>query len=231
MGDPDDTSLHQRILEYYHRHGEYGPLLEASDTPSGPDEPWIDDIRFISPFPCATEDQLRRTEEAMGFPFPPLLRSLYRHVGNGGFGPGAGLVGAFPTDSEIENDPHYLAYLDDPYNSDYPDYKASVLEQCLRPFAVDDLTLIDIEDYEDEHGELKNMPTDVWPKHFIYLCNGEYCDHWFLHAKTERVYYCIEGHLSNEADSLEEWLERWLQEANAKLTVVHSYIIDSYLIE
>jgi hypothetical protein len=32
-------------------------------------------------------------EERLGFPFPPLLKRIYIEIGNGGFGPGYGLIG------------------------------------------------------------------------------------------------------------------------------------------
>lgn len=43
--------------------------------------------------PPATADQLRRSEEQLGFRLPLLLRRVYLEVGNGGFGPGYGLIG------------------------------------------------------------------------------------------------------------------------------------------
>lgn len=45
------------------------------------------------PFPVATEDAVREAEKALGFALPALLRDCYLEVGNGGFGPGLGLVG------------------------------------------------------------------------------------------------------------------------------------------
>src|SRR5439155_12589651 len=51
--------------------------------------------REIAPhYPPATESQLLATEVALGFPLPPILRTLYAQVANGGFGPGFGIVGA-----------------------------------------------------------------------------------------------------------------------------------------
>ncbi len=43
--------------------------------------------------PCITEAKLAATEQSLGFSLPPLIRSLYLHVGNGGFGPQYGIVG------------------------------------------------------------------------------------------------------------------------------------------
>ncbi len=38
-------------------------------------------------YPPATGEQFQATEQVLGFPLPPFLRLLYREVGNGGFGP------------------------------------------------------------------------------------------------------------------------------------------------
>lgn len=44
-------------------------------------------------FPRATAAEVERAEGALGLTLPPLLRRLYQEVGNGGFGPGAGILG------------------------------------------------------------------------------------------------------------------------------------------
>jgi hypothetical protein len=49
--------------------------------------------RAMPQYPPASEATVAEAEERLGFPFPPLLRRLYLEVGNGGFGPGFGLVG------------------------------------------------------------------------------------------------------------------------------------------
>lgn len=40
-----------------------------------------------------TRKDLEMAERALGFPLPELLRAMYRKVGNGGFGPGYGILG------------------------------------------------------------------------------------------------------------------------------------------
>jgi hypothetical protein len=45
------------------------------------------------PYPPASEDAVEKAERALGFPIPPLLKRCYLEVGNGGFGPGYGIVG------------------------------------------------------------------------------------------------------------------------------------------
>ncbi len=41
----------------------------------------------------AAAEQVAASEASLGFPLPALLRQLFMEVGNGGFGPGAGLLG------------------------------------------------------------------------------------------------------------------------------------------
>ncbi len=44
--------------------------------------------------PPATKTQVERTEEILGFLLlPPLLKMCYENIGNGGFGPGYGVIG------------------------------------------------------------------------------------------------------------------------------------------
>jgi hypothetical protein len=49
--------------------------------------------RAAKAHPRATAAMIAAAEEEFGFRLPPLLRAVYRLVGNGGFGPGGGLVG------------------------------------------------------------------------------------------------------------------------------------------
>jgi hypothetical protein len=49
-------------------------------------------------FRCATKQMLDDAELELGFPLPRLLRAIYRFVGNGGFGPGHGLIGVGGTE-------------------------------------------------------------------------------------------------------------------------------------
>lgn len=44
-------------------------------------------------FPPVADVVLRQQEKDLGFPIPTLLRLCYLHVGNGGFGPGLGVIG------------------------------------------------------------------------------------------------------------------------------------------
>lgn len=69
--------------------------------------------------PPAPESAIADAETALGHGLPPLLRTIYRTVANGGFGPGYGILGVdggFPDDQRMtivdryrsfcETDPH-----------------------------------------------------------------------------------------------------------------------------
>lgn len=164
-----------------------------------------------SPFPPATEDQIRETEQQLGFPLPPLLRLLYTEVANGGFGPGLGIVGT-PGGFHMTN-PRF----DDPDHDIVQSYQQEVSEAQK---------LIRLEDYETipctlkvwyelstgwEQRERQSyryiLPANVWPEYLLPLC---------YHGCTCFTYIdAINGRLFDESficrgESLEEWLERWL---------------------
>lgn len=52
----------------------------------------------------ATPDTIARTEELLGFDLPTFWRDLYTLVGNGGFGPGYGIVGALGGHTTAHNE-------------------------------------------------------------------------------------------------------------------------------
>ena len=43
--------------------------------------------------PPATPEQIAAAEESLDFALPPFLKRIYQEIGNGGFGPGTGLIG------------------------------------------------------------------------------------------------------------------------------------------
>jgi hypothetical protein len=46
-----------------------------------------------APLEPGNPDDIARDESKLGFSFPPLLKRIYTEIGNGGFGPGYGLIG------------------------------------------------------------------------------------------------------------------------------------------
>lgn len=61
--------------------------------------------------PPASQAVLAETEQRLGFALPPLLRRVYGEVGNGGFGPGYGLIGALGGAQDDRGDTIVEAYL------------------------------------------------------------------------------------------------------------------------
>lgn len=49
------------------------------------------------PFAVLSHDEISKAEEILGLRLPPLLKQLYLEVGNGGFGPGHGLLALIPS--------------------------------------------------------------------------------------------------------------------------------------
>jgi hypothetical protein len=90
---------------------------------------FVDELGVINkaPFhkvpPPVSLDELELAEKKLGFQLPSLLRALYLQIGNGGFGPGYGLIGL--NDMGAKN---YHSNLVDGYlegiNFVHPDYPA-----------------------------------------------------------------------------------------------------------
>lgn len=56
-------------------------------------------------YPTVVHDEIMQVETQIGFQFPALVRELYVQVGNGGFGPGYGILGvstSIPMDNSLE---------------------------------------------------------------------------------------------------------------------------------
>ncbi len=160
------------------------------------------DYRTGFEFPPATEEQLRATEESLGFPLPPMLRALYALVANGGFGPAYGITGA--------RGGYYFG----------DDGRYETVDMCTDSDPT--VEYIDLAAYEKIHGNAEKIELrpGMWPARFLHLCYDGCGEDHFLDGNSGRVYYVGCGSeeedgftllLSHEANSLEEWLENWLQ--------------------
>lgn len=164
-----------------------------------------------SPFPPATEGQIRETEQQLGFPLPPLLRLLYTEIANGGFGPGLGIVGT-PGGFRMTN-PRF----DDPDLDIVQSYQQEVSEAHR---------LIRLEEYETVPCTLKVwyqlstgsewrerqtyryvLPDRVWPEYLLPLCYQGCTCFVYIDARSGRL---LNERFECEAASLEEWFERGL---------------------
>lgn len=228
----DDERYHapcMRIREYRVRHGPDGED-GASYWVDSSGEVWLGEYarqawaalpepRNPFAFPPTTEEQLRATEESLGFPPPPLLRMLYVEVANGGFGPGYGITDARGG----------FTYNDDG-RDDTVDRRTSTDPQ--RTY----VALATLDTAGDDEPFNIDLPHGQWPAHCLHLAyDGCSCDFW-LDADRGRIYYGEPGiialpdeflqrisedpkatslwptfYLVRVAPSLEAWLEAWLR--------------------
>jgi hypothetical protein len=148
----------------------------------------------------ATEEQLRATEQALGFPLPPLLRQLYSQLANGGFGPGYGLIGTLGGFDEAGN----IVELYQSHNR-----RAQ---------------LIDLEQYRNGNadGAPVELPDTVWPRFLLYLCDWGEAQVSCLDCASEHIFLVHMGKkrhtyvLKLQAPSLQAWWEQWLEEKLAR---------------
>ena len=174
----------------------FGPeLLSPTQRESVP----IDDPNrsgFV--FAPATEEQLHETEIRLGFSLPPLLRSLYAHVANGGFGPGTGLRGA-----------------NGGYAGIYPNQDGTVAAQGYEG-------TFDYQTYRNHASEavargdnaFMRVPSEETLEHLLRIddlgCCMEACvddqEHMFIVAPLEDDHFYA---LEQMPWTFEEWLWRW----------------------
>lgn len=221
-------SLRERIKDHCRQKQWYGP-----DTPlPGEGDEYYEDGAFHLhvplhdphggfAFPPATEEQLSRTEEVMGFSHPPLLRALYLQVANGGFGPGTGIIGAFGGYcTDLRYDPRYIHVIKEGLLKEYGE--AFCMESYKHLF---NPVPFDLEQHEKMYGDpsLIILSERAWPPFFLQLCTWWYEEAFYLHVPTGHIYLgsagggkTVKGEdgftaLYRNADSLEEWLECWLE--------------------
>jgi hypothetical protein len=181
----------------YTKHGErYETYYTAEGKQITKDNDPDDHPRKTSfAYAPASVEQLLATEQALGFPLPPLLRILYARIANGGFGPGYGLHGVLGGFDEAGS-------LVDGYT-----------------FHLTRSEPIDLELYTSTssvHDSI-DLPNTVWPRYLLYLCDWDCATTSCLDAATGRVYLCRPSRTESrsftlllEAPSLRVWLELWL---------------------
>lgn len=160
-------------------------------------------------FPPATEEQFRTTEEILEVSLPPLLKSIYTQIANGGFSPEGstsnidGVLGGFQRES-----------------------RKKLLEE-RKSYLEGTLSFVDIEVLEERAGPpyIVNLPWYISPRHM-------FCLHWdnyypfYIHCKTSRIYLKTNDfngliEYSGERmkgltwfrirNSLADWLSSWMQ--------------------
>jgi len=144
--------------------------------------------------PPVTAAELAHAEALLGFPLPPLLKHMYIEVGNGGFGPGYGLL---PLTNE--EDPKTLRT--DSLVTTYLMYRALTAEQ----FA----------EYWDEHEDEYRLRE--WPEKLLMICDWGCNIYSYLDCSQPECPVLRLDHnllvrkLTLEAPSFSQWLENWLR--------------------
>ena len=142
------------------------------------------------PWLPATEAQLDATETRLHFPLPPLLWALYAEVGNGGFGPGYGIIGA------IGGAPHAGGWYKDIVEG-YQQHRQFV-DLASTPAA-------------PVRGERFELPLGTWPRYLVPLCYWGCNTVHAISAQSGEVFTVVDDCcFANWVPSLEDWLEQWL---------------------
>jgi len=166
-------------------------------------DPEDDPQRYNFVFPSVSEKQILDAERHLGFPFPPFLRYLYRHIANGGFGPGIGLFGiAYGFGSDRDYDSH----LD---HSIVSYYHFRTREQTI------DLDKCSPGNWRATGQKFWRLPLGTWPRYVLPLSDMG-CARMACVNKEGQMFLDI----AIEQDDMyglvqltwtfEEWIERWL---------------------
>ncbi len=210
---PDQPEiLFQAIREKCQQARWFGPdaLMPAEDEIPPADDPFIDEYptHHLAPddparsgflFPPATDEQVRATEQRLGFALPVLLRQLYQQVANGGFGPGSGLrgvEGGYQGASLHQPSAASLAHRKGFSYATYQEQAARSAAQGLRAGM--------------------RVPAGQWLEHLLPLCDLGCCEaigvddqgRLFLLAPTESNAF---SSLEQLPWTLEQWLWRWVR--------------------
>lgn len=143
-------------------------------------------------FPPATEEQLRETEGILGFPLPPMLRTLYSQLANGGFGPAYGIRGVKGGAPE----------------------EAGTLATWYQ-IRAEMLTFFDLKEAEIRPGKNFSFDASSWPRSLLALCDLG-CGNSIGLDSVSGLVLSIDllDHgfsLTSVGDSLEQWLQRWIE--------------------
>jgi hypothetical protein len=111
-----------------------------------------------------SETEICAAEEALGFRLPPLLRQLYLEIGNGGFGPGYGLIGV-PSPATAATRQHFIENFQ--RNSQRPRDDPNWWPAELVPVYDFDI----VETYGAFVAEKPDDPAWRWPRMLLPACH------------------------------------------------------------
>ena len=169
-------------------------IIQTSRHATG--EPTRHPQRNCSP---VTEEELIQAETQLGFALPSLLRRIYLEVGNGGFGPGYGLLPL----NEI------------PPNAVYGMESLGAAYQGMRAFSQKDI---------DEYFVEEEEKPALWPERVLILCDWGCTIYSCLDCfSSDHPIFRMDSNdnvlveWAIEAFSLQQWLETWVDGVQADL--------------
>ena len=173
-------------------------------------------------FAPASEQQIRHTEQQLGFPLPQLLRHLYAEIANGGFGPGYGIIGVedgYPgVNSRLGGIAHRYEWEVDFADARIQHARGGWLamtprqRQAFWDDGIGSQELFEAKLLADMEPQPEREVTwySPWPQLLLPLCDHGCGIITYLYADTEQVVQGIHSFDQVVAASLEEWLELWL---------------------
>lgn len=176
--------LSEAIAERCRQQGWFGCDMLGPRAAVPPDPAAVDCTRFR--YAPASDAELGEAERLLGFPLPPALRGIYSGVANGGFGPGYGFVGVLGG----APDSIFGTHLADAYR-------------------------------QERELSRQGQPIEEWPRRILRIvewgCGIGSC----IDARSGQILRydpTAQGDpardMTFEAESLEEWLQRWLRGAD-----------------
>jgi hypothetical protein len=183
MTEKTQASLLLRILE-----------KSQQEQPRGLRKQW---------YPPASREQVQATEQTLGLALPSLLRACYLHVSNGGFGPGEGIMGVI---GGFEDNRGNIvdAYL---WRKKY--YRPIDLAECERQAIESNWKELP---FKAISRMVLEPPNDTWPDSLLEFYHHGCGEFSCLDLATGRIFVGGNPYLWYEANSLEEWFERWLHD-------------------
>jgi hypothetical protein len=169
------TTLEVRIKSWLQPLAEHLPFWRPADA------------IIASPiiYPPVSPDVIEMAEHRLGFQLPTLLRMIYLHVGNGGFGPGCGLIG-LPGGATLYGQDVVGLYLQD------------ILQPPLPPYRPWPRRFMMIGDWGCNITSVMDVTDEQFPIIRFWGDRYEVGEPW-------------ESAMTPEAMSLNSWLAEWLQ--------------------
>lgn len=154
-------------------------------------------------YPPASQEQVQATGHALGFVLPSLLRACYLQVSNGGFGPGEGVMGVI---GGFEDNRGNLVEAYHWRKQYYQPIDLAVCEQQAQENPFRDLP------FRVVSNKMLEPPEMTWPTSLLEFYHHGCGDFSSIDLHTGRIFVGGNPLLWYEANSLEEWLERWLHD-------------------